>query len=335
MKSVQGYKLVPKITFYSKNVKQEYLPTFATDSENKAQKETAYNWAQYWEYGEMDPVTKTYPNKKSIEPIITELDNSGFKFTISDCAQNSSQGGKLSFWNCKLEKEGHKFLIGINSALLLEVLKEGTFEKGVCKEPVCIVSKNGQTGVCIENGNIYNKAKQDMQIKSTINSSKTTKYNYGDFVSTVTLNEIYVGELYRYYKVDKVQDYFSTNGIYTITKLQNPEKVFVFCNSINTKVSECLNKQYKFNVYEKKPQRFVNQTNCDECNLTKEQLDLQLSNLYNTYAGFEKFGEIYKGWNYTAMFITSKFFGIANKPFEFEDQLLTLFKSKNIKLNFQ
>ena len=146
-----GYTYSEKVILVSKNVQEDYLPTYVAKFDNKQQLENAIDWSTYYDYGEYDEITKSYPNKKVIEPLINTFDNKGFKLSLLECANNSSQGGKLSFWNCIVEKDNRKFKIGINTTLLLDLFKESTFVNGVCQQPVCFVNRNGQTGMCVEN----------------------------------------------------------------------------------------------------------------------------------------------------------------------------------------
>lgn len=119
----------------------DYLQAYLVDPENKKQLASARHWATYTEYGDYDYGTREYAWKIEHEPIEFEFDNTGFNFELLDCAGGSSQGGKLSFWNCIVSKDDKRFKIGINSDMLLEILKEGSFEKGKCTTTICFASK--------------------------------------------------------------------------------------------------------------------------------------------------------------------------------------------------
>ena len=70
-------------------------------------------------------------------------------------SENSSQGGKLSFWNCRLTKDDKTFIIGIATNLLLNVLKNNTFIDGKCQSPLMFARCKGGVGILSENMESY------------------------------------------------------------------------------------------------------------------------------------------------------------------------------------
>ena len=270
----KGYKLIDKIVLVCKEPKDdnEILQAYLADPNNKKQMESAKNWAEWIEYGPYIPNTG-YEWRKTHNPIEHTFDNKGFEFSLLDCAGGSSQGGKLSFWNCIVKKDDKIFKIGINSDMLLNVLKEGTFDKGVCKEKVCFVSKGGRCGVVIENGPSYNDAMGDMKLKNSITKSLTTKYHPGDRVITTTIDETYLGKFYRYYKGIDNNERFSWYKMndnekarkLKIIKLKKPEPVYLFAPNTNwyfdktlEKASQLINKgSFYISLTNKLPRRSI------------------------------------------------------------------------------
>ena len=61
------------------------------------------------------------------EPKEYKYKNGTFTLRITNAAGHSSQGGKLSFWNCQIRTEdGKEFLIGIASDCLAELIINNT-----------------------------------------------------------------------------------------------------------------------------------------------------------------------------------------------------------------
>lgn len=319
----EGYKLVDKVVIFAKDIEADYLPAFVADPSNKSQVKNAKDWATYRKYGHYNKELDKIERSKEIEGLQFEFDNSGFSLSLLDCAGYSSQGGKLSFWNCIIEKDNRKFKIGINTNLLLDVLKESTFEKGVCKEPVCFVSKNGQTGVCIENGEIYKHAKKDMELKDYLKKSQTTKYKYGDHVCTATLDEIYLGKMYKYYDVVSNKDYRWGGVSYTlkVIKLKNPKPVHVFAKAnIIDSVSEIFDKSYLFYIRDNMPKRTVNNDSTINIDLTKEEFSEKFYSHYSVFSNYSSTHDFYKDEECAlfAMLVSSNF-GISDSFKEIDE----------------
>ncbi|MEG1142770.1 MAG: hypothetical protein RSE41_10090 [Clostridia bacterium] len=69
---------------------------------------------------------------------IIECDNNDFNLSIEESAENSSQGGKLSFWKCSLSHPNikNKLYVGIKSDFLVNIIKSYNVYKG------CITDNN-------------------------------------------------------------------------------------------------------------------------------------------------------------------------------------------------
>ena len=193
---------------------------------------------------------------------IDTFDNGCFKFQLFDTAHNSSQGGKLSFWNCKISVDAnHEFIIGINSMLLLDILQNETFEKGVCKSKVYLGRvKGNQVGVFTESMKSFQQAKNDEQMRNEMKSA-TTKYNIGDEVRTLKETYIYLGVIYgmaseRNWLSDYSQvDFYDQPKPLHAFAVKNYEDEWEFCD---------------YNLHTKKPKRLLTGKHYD--NITLESL---------------------------------------------------------------
>jgi len=184
---------------------------YVVDVGNKKMLENAMNWARwtkhdnsilggkwYWHKEVTDAMRKAYDNsEETVEGVAHEYENGNFSITLDEAAGGSSQGGKLSFWNCIITgPDGHNFLVGINSELLLHLMMSTTLVKGTCQEKVWLGRVKGtQVGVFTPDMEDFAQAKKD---EETRNRKKTSNYEPGDIVETVTTKELYLGEVYSY-----------------------------------------------------------------------------------------------------------------------------------------
>ena len=235
--SYKGYKLLDKIMLVCQDKKEceDYYFAYLVDPSNKKQLESARRWGEVINYGRYDPQTRTHPDKKVIPAVEFTFENNGFKFSLLDCAGGSSQGGKLSFWNCIVEKDNNKFKIGINSEMLLSLLRDASFVKGVCTEEVCFVTKSGKVGIAIKDSDLYKEAQADMKIKSDLSKSQTSAYKPGDNVVTLSTDMFYLGTVYRHYKFEDLpcnrpSRYFDIRDV-VLTKLKKPELLHILIDT--------------------------------------------------------------------------------------------------------
>lgn len=150
----KGYKLLDKVILVCRDLPshnggglncgaKEYQ-AYLVDPSNKSQLKSARDWAKWTEYG---PSCKnengrwTHEWEINHKPAEFTFDNDGFTLELLDCAGGSSQGGKLSFWNCLVKKDDKIFKIGINSEMLLNLLKDADFNKGVCQSPLIFITQ--------------------------------------------------------------------------------------------------------------------------------------------------------------------------------------------------
>ena len=239
-----GWKLFDKVTIVAKKMLAYDYKTgettdtgnvqgYLVDPTNKKQLEAARNWETTYKsiYEEIDG-KRQFVDKEIIEPDEYTYDNDGFTLELHNSAGGSSQGGKLSFWNCWITApDGHRFLVGIAADLLLDVLKSSTVINGVVQDKLMFARCNGGVGMLSKSMDSYKNAVNDMAIKKKMSSGKTTKVIPGHIYETTTEQNIYVGKMYQWYEEvrDKRQvDYWHRYGkLIGFKRLEKPRE-FIF-----------------------------------------------------------------------------------------------------------
>jgi hypothetical protein len=345
------YKLLDNIMLICRDEEHykstDALQAYLVDPANKKQLESARSWAAWTEYG---PSIKTESGKwerewtKEHEPIEYTFGNQHFKLELLDCAGGSSQGGKLSFWNCIVSKEGKKFKIGINSDMLLELLKNATFIKGVCQDDLLFVTDNGRVGMCAEGSQVHRSAIRDMELKAESKKKAVSKFSFGDIITTPTLREVYLGTITQYYTFDQGRNngygyYYLNYHDCTITKLAKPITYHVF-DSIygeKTKVSDFLNDYgtscwYSYPDFKKTcPKRTIEgklELDCSEESF-KEEL---IKKIYD-YKAFEEYAKksYYSEDKILYYFLGKDTFGFGSDPFELPKDIMYKIQAAGIK----
>ena len=355
----QGYKLVNNIILVCKEKRKdehkEYLQAYLVDPANKKQLKNARNWATYTEYG---PSRKD-KNGKWVrdyeiqhDPVEYDLTNSDFALELLDCAGGSSQGGKLSFWNCLVKKDDQVFKIGINSDMLLDLLKNAVFNKGVCEDPLVFITKSGKVGMTTIGSDAYQQCLKDQELKDSVKAKATTKYPFGSKIQTTTIQEVYLGKLTKYYSFSfGDQDRYTSSyrssfnsGTCTLTKLAKPieyhltdyEAPYRSCEKLSDIIAYYFSSQYNHpTMLTKCPRRVV--AGSIELDLTEEEFYEQLlKKAYdlNSYVDSYKNNSWYS--NYTQEYILCSFldrslFGLGTEPFDLPEELMKKIKDAGIK----
>ena len=131
--------------------------------------------------------------------------NGTFTLEMYDSANRSSQGGKLSFWNCLITAEdGSRFIIGIDADLLLNLLQFAEFKQGKCLDKIFLGRQGSHVGVYTATMPDYLQAQIDLKFKTL---KPTTKYQIGDIIKSKSQTLIYLGEH---------TEYFSRQALYTV-----------------------------------------------------------------------------------------------------------------------
>jgi hypothetical protein len=346
------YKLLDNIMLVCRDEKHhkssEALQAYLVDPSNKNQLKSARTWATWTEYGDY---VKTETGKWEYEwtekhdPLEYTFGNQHFRLELLDCAGGSSQGGKLSFWNCVVSKEDQKFKIGINSEMLLELLKNATFVKGVCQDDLLFVTDNGRVGMCAEGSEIHKAAIRDMELKTDSKKNAVSKFSFGDIITTPTLKEVYLGTITRYYRFDpgRNDNYYGNRINYydcTITKLAKPITYHIFDSTYSdrTRVSDFLNdygtsRWYSYPDFKKTcPKRVINGKLELDC--TEEQFKSELVKKIYDYAAFEKYcntSYIRPEDRVLYYFLGKDTFGFGFEPFEIPEDIMYKIKAAGIR----
>ena len=225
-----SWKLYDKVTIVTK-------PLIIYNWQEHKTEYTGINQGYVVEYGNKDMLASAISWAKSTDnqtPKQFDFDNDGFLLTIYDSADGSSQGGKLSFMNCLIEKDNEKFLIGINSDLLVELIKNTTFINGVCQEKICFARTNGRVGALTKNMDSYKEAIDYINHSQKVNQKKTTKWIPGHIYETTTTRCRYVGEVYSWYDIEYAYSAFNKYQIAKrLFKIRNkPIKKYLICKQV-------------------------------------------------------------------------------------------------------
>lgn len=364
----KGYKLLDKITLVCRdlpsradgsglNCGQTCYQAYLVDPSSKSQLDSARAWAKWTEFG------PSYKNDKgkwtrdweiNHKPAEFTFDNDGFTLELLDCAGGSSQGGKLSFWNCLVKKDGKTFKIGINSEMLLNLLKDADFNKGVCQSSLIFITQKGRVGLTVKDSETYKQCIRDRDLKKKFGSEATSKFAFGDLLKTATLKEVYLGTLTQYFTIDigrNADHWYHRYNLpdlseCTVIKLAKPITYHVF-ESIykdDKKLSE-FTEAYKEHQYSypdlKKtcPKRVIDgKINLD---ITEEDFyagvidkaynfELYKKLYVNSYASFGKPPAINED---VALFyfLGSEIFGFGRESFELPEDLMNRLKAAGVK----
>lgn len=246
-----GWNLYDNVTIVIRpyNHREYNLPqAYIVDPKNKKQFESAIHWGEERRYNRIEG-TANY-EYVTTDPIIKTVKNEGFEIELIDAANESYQGGKLSFWNCLVthDKEDIKCVVGINADILLTLLLQNTFINGKCNNKVRFARKQGNVGVISDNMKEYTEALKDMQSKKDVTKKKTSKWEVGKSYITLTLDETFLGKLYKPFNIEynySGGSYWSRDRLWEIKYEDKPCKT-VLIDSSKVKefksLSEMLNK---------------------------------------------------------------------------------------------
>ena len=246
MSDYKGIKIPTDIILVEKQSEGDSIPqAYVVDKDNKKMLESAMYWArtnhrrkdESGEYIRIPRKNSEYFDYEwyEVEGIQHEYKNGNFQISLLDAAEGSCQGGKLSFWNCKISAPDSKeFSIGINSELLIDVLKNNTWVNGKCQNNVWLGRvKGSQVGVFTENLENFAQALEDEKQRSI---KKSASYKPGDIVRTLTGgSDVYAGELYQLFDISFPRSYWGWRSYdkpeVIITLYKKPKKVHAFLNS--------------------------------------------------------------------------------------------------------
>lgn len=246
--------------------KEGELQGYIVDPSNKSMLESAIRWGTIRERTDEKDKYGSYIYK-DIEPTKYEFVNDGFTLELLDAAEGSSQGGKLSFWNCIITKNDYRFKVGISSTLLLELLKSSTFVNGVCQHELFFARCKGGVGMLHKDMDAYKEAVSDMNKKAAIKSAKkTSKWEPGCNYVTLTEDSMYLYRVYRWLKPKYKQDRYGRDVFVGYEKLDKPEVVHIVSatSSVYNKVSSYFGKKHGYLYHlDKCPSRMRGQFKID------------------------------------------------------------------------
>lgn len=216
----KGWKIPQRLYIYSKKYKTayEYPQAMIASSE----KENAIDTAKRWASGKYSGYTK----EDYIEYII---DNEGIELEILDSANGSSQGGKLSFWNCILSKDNMKVVVGIGSDLLLELIRNSNFINGKCQDKLIMARIGQHWGALHKDMPQYQEAIADIKISNDFdNAKKTSSWEKGYEYYSKTQSGVYLYDLYVWRICEHINGHwFYSRPQYKITEFKKPKKIKV------------------------------------------------------------------------------------------------------------
>lgn len=311
----KGWKLFDKVILIAKQKdKNGFEQAYVVEYGNASQLKTAMDWARdrVWN-------SETREYGKETPGVEFEFENEGFEVELYDSANGSSQGGKLSFWDCLIRKDDHIFRIGINSDYLLELLKTTTVINGVVQEKVFFARNNGRVGLLHEGMKEYKDALKDMQFKKNVSENKTKNHIRGHAYSSITLKNMYLGEIYNWLEIDKNSGYYHTYKL-----LNKPKKEYIFvreyyfddnkCKTITEFMRNAIKVEDKYNykhsngyilfdTVKKIPERVDDgKILTDDFSETELQ---QCINIYNDFEHNQKNGSYYRIENAKSLFYTA------------------------------
>ena len=200
-----------------KHVKDLIPQGYIVEVGNKNMLDTALRWAKQSIYTVDENNNYVYDENgdhvcKTIDGVINTYKNGEFKFELNEAADGSSQGGKLSFWNCLITAPDNKvYKIGISSEILLNLLKQNTFKNGICESNIWLGRIKGQqVGAFTENMPEFAQSKADQALRE---AKSTKKYQPGAILKSKTKTQIYLGEFTEYFSMqNNYEEYKNAAG---------------------------------------------------------------------------------------------------------------------------
>ena len=222
------YSIKDMIEFNGK----KYHKAYVTEAKNKKQLESALKWAN-------GRYTRPQDN---VNPKIINTTNECFSFQVVSAAENSwSQGGKLSFWMCLIEKEGvEPFVVGINSDLLCDFILETVLTNGKSNNRVFFARNNGQLGILHKDMPAYQELLKDEQLKKNITKGKTSKWKTGYSYKTLTTDDVMLGVfsniLTSYSEYKQTYDVYDKKYLHQVFKLDfNQPDIVIYTHNYGAK----------------------------------------------------------------------------------------------------
>ena len=316
-KEFVGWKLCDKIKLICRDsyrYEDNDLPiAYVVPDDNKEMLNRAREWARWVERSEYVP---GIGYSIVVEHTATEYDydNKDFVLELYDVAKESSQGGKLSFWNCKITApDGKQFLVGIAANLLLDVLKNNDFVNGKCCSPLMFARCKGGVGMLSETMPSYQQALKDMDTRKNLSKGKTKKPPIGATHITPTCKNVYLGTYYIWYDPIYDGDFYRLNWYEKFKGIKRrdiPKEVFFYpaYDKNRTKLSDYLTEySLKYELEEKIPSRAIG----------NEVVDIDLSSDRVVSHVNDKLTEIIANNEYSQISYFGGLFGLSDSKSEY------------------
>jgi len=229
------WKMMDKVGVAIDNTKSEWrgrkqFSGYIFEVGDDKSKESAVEWARSYE-------NRYDQNKETIvhEPKVHEFDNEGFTVTILDSAGGSSQGGRLSFWKCEVEKDGVTFIVGVNDAILADLIRNSDIKNGTVQQKVMFARRGGQPGFIHDGMEAYKEAVADMKKKADLKSAKkTSKWELGGIYSSLTQTDFCLGKVWDHYEeVTETEPGWYSRTTTTLKKREKPVEVYAWAHFYN------------------------------------------------------------------------------------------------------
>lgn len=210
---------------------KDYFDGYLFEVGDKKGQEKAEEWARRYD--------NRYDNDKETivyEPDVHIFDSEGFTVTILDSAGGSSQGGRLSFWKCRVEKDGVAFIVGVNDAILADLIRHSDIKDGTVQQGVMFARQGGQPGFIHKDMEAYAEATADMKKKADLKSAKKTKkWEIGGIYSSLTQTDFCLGQVWDHYEevTKTVNDGWWGRQTTTLEKRDKPVKVYAWAHFYN------------------------------------------------------------------------------------------------------
>jgi hypothetical protein len=242
--------------------------------------------------------------------------------------------------------------------MLLNLLKDADFNKGICQSPLIFITQKGRVGLTVKDSETYKQCISDRNLKKKFGSETTSKFAFGDLLKTATLKEVYLGTLTQYYTVDigrnadRYHSYGSRYGLpdlseCTIIKLAKPIPYHVFESlySEDKKLSEFIEgyKKYQYSYPDLKktcPKRVIDGK--IDLDITEEDFYAEvIDKAYNFELYKKLYIDSYVSYGNKApaidedivlfYFLGSRIFGFGKEPFELPEDIINRLKMAGVK----
>ena len=96
-----------------------------------------------------------------------------------------------------MQKDGQEFIVGVNDAILADLIRHSDIEQGKVKQTVSFARRGGQPGFIHKEMEAYAEATADMKKKADMKAmKKTSKWELGGVYSSITMTDVCLGPIW-------------------------------------------------------------------------------------------------------------------------------------------